>query len=72
MPSAEEKRIFVVEYLSAKSDATDRDKFIGECEAFEPLSHLHWALWGLLKEVRNGEFDYFGYALERLRRINSE
>lgn len=69
MPTALQKQLFVEEYNRERNEIQDTQKFIRECEEFEMVSHLHWALWGLLKCSKDCVFDYFEYAIERLRQI---
>ena len=69
MPSEEQKIHFAVEYLSIIKSGVEARQFVEECGVFELLSHLHWTLWGLMKERQGSEFDYFGYAIGRLQKI---
>ena len=75
MPSQSQQEEFIARYFQERGGniaTNDIHKFMEECHSFEPVSHLHWALWGLLKEEKDGDFDYFAYAMNRLCRIKIE
>jgi thiamine kinase-like enzyme len=76
MPSPEEKRTFVRNYLQEHSDAqvsvAKIEEFVQNCDKYIALSHFMWGIWGILK-MRDDEqcktFDYFSYAVKRLEKF---
>ena len=66
-PNSIEQVRFIRKYLG--SDASDEDIFnlIELVDKFKELSHLSWALWGIIQENNSkNDFDYLGYSLMRL------
>ena len=86
-PNMEQKRAFVRGYLEgggieSEIDESLVDAFIQtEVEAYLPLSHLWWGIWGLLQVDNHSSehaesdgkplFDYLGYALCRMKALKA-
>lgn len=72
-PSLAQRRAFVSAYLST-TDAGRVDRLLAEVDVCVRVSHLHWALWGVLEGARRqgtATFDYEMYAKGRARLLAS-
>ena len=69
-PSQEERERFIRTYLGSEREAYLPD-WLEAVDKFKELSHLSWALWGLIQENNSlNDFDYLGYSLMRLEAMN--
>ncbi|KAI3697584.1 hypothetical protein L6452_30677 [Arctium lappa] len=70
-PGLEERRRFLVVYLSSSGNQPSNlevDKMLEEIEKYTLASHLHWGLWGVISEhVNEIDFDYMEYARQRFQ-----
>ena len=79
LPTEAEVRHFLSCYEAAATgtDSASEEEvasLTAEVDLFYPASHLFWGLWALVRsadENVEGEFDFYGYAEERLRCVFS-
>ena len=67
-PNLEEQDRFIRAYLEGtENDEAAVMRLICAVEEFKEISHLLWAYWGIIQASTSKiEFDYLGYALNRL------
>ncbi|KAH7652002.1 Ethanolamine kinase protein [Dioscorea alata] len=70
-PDFEERKRFVVNYLSSlgeKPDNVEVEKLLESIEKYALASHLVWGLWGIISDhVNEIDFDYMEYARQRFQ-----
>ncbi|MCO5600887.1 hypothetical protein L7F22_055004 [Adiantum nelumboides] len=71
-PEYEERFRFVDAYLKSSvapfSALPRAEEFLEEIESYALVSHLHWALWGILSATFSDiDFDYLEYARQRFQ-----
>lgn len=74
-PDLAERHSFVAAYAGARGWSSGAvDRLLAEVDVCVRVSHLHWALWGVLEGARRQEsagWDYLGYAKGRYGRLLS-
>lgn len=75
LPSQSQKETFCESYLIAQDGRlgwrptrAEILSLVAEAEAYMPVAHLHWGLWGLVQATRNDctDFDYGAYGAQRI------
>lgn len=78
LPVQSQKEAFCESYLVAQDGRpgwrptrSEVLSLVAEAEAYMPVVHLHWGLWGLVQGTRNdcSDFDYGAYGAQRIAKF---